>query len=96
MLTNQNGWQVPVFNTGFSDTRILAANPNRGKMVYYNPNAVADIYISFGRSLQYSSCVRLAPNEKWVDDVNASMDEVWIGSNIQDAKIVTIETFGGK
>lgn len=94
MLTNHFGFQTQSVNSGFSDTRVLAANINRAKIIYHNPNAAALIYISFSRALPYLQCIVLQPNEKWVDDTKASQDEVYFGSNLAGAMLVIVETFG--
>lgn len=94
MLTNQFGSTLPVFNTGMADTQVLAANANRQKIIYFNPNAAAILYLAYGRQLPYGQCIQLMPGEKWMDDTNATQDLLNIGSNIQAATFVIVETFG--
>ncbi len=91
----QIGWTLTTYNTGYADNLLMSVSPNRIKCIYHNPNTLAILYLSFKQARPYAECIALQPNEKWVDDIGAIGDTLYVGSQSQNAIFVSIETTRG-
>ena len=91
-VSTQNKLTIINPNSGYADNFVSKSSPNRVKMIYINPSAVSIIYLSFGRPRLYAECIPLQPYEKWVDDINSTTEEVFVGCADANTSLLTLET----